>query len=69
MVTARKKVEAVADEWVGMVVAKELSGKSRVYLLTQVIAGNLVAKHEAGRTIVSRASLNRLISTLPKKRK
>lgn len=50
-------------EWVGLVVAARELGENRQSVLVRAIKGDLEAKHVAGRTIVSRASLDRVLAT------
>lgn len=56
----RKKVGS-KDEWISAFTAEQLSGKSRIWLLTRAIAGELVAKVEAGRALILRSSLDQLM--------
>lgn len=61
--TAKKGGSALDAEWVGLVVAARELGENRQSVLVRAIKGDLEAKHVAGRTIVSRASLDRVLAT------
>jgi hypothetical protein len=60
MATARKNMFAPAEEWVSLLVAARELGCSRQGVLTSIVAGELVSDHRAGRTTVSRLSLDAL---------
>jgi hypothetical protein len=60
MTTARKNKFAPAEEWVSLLTAARELGCSRQGVLTSIVAGELVSDHRAGRTTVSRLSLDGL---------
>lgn len=59
MATARKKLIA-PDPWMTLNQAAKELGESRLAVLTRTVKGEIDAKHEAGRTIVSRESVRRV---------
>lgn len=59
MTTAGKTMEEEKD-WVSLGTASRELGESRLRVLTRAVAGELEAKHLAGQTFISRASLDRL---------
>lgn len=68
MTTARKP-EPVADEdWISLVEAARILGESRQTVLARAVKGELVAKHVAGRTVVSRQSVDRCMAASAGKR-
>lgn len=48
------------NDWVSLVEASRLLKQSRQTVLMRAVKGELVAKHIAGRTVVSRSSLEAL---------
>lgn len=54
---ARKHTETPKDAWMTLVKAAAELGESRLSIATRCIAGELVGKHEAGRTLVTRESV------------
>jgi hypothetical protein len=69
MVVAGKKKRATddADRWVSLSVAAANLAETRQTVLTRAIKGELEAKHVAGRTVVSRASVDRLLASRRRK--
>lgn len=61
---ARKETEA-KGEWMSLASAAAALGESRLSVATRCIAGELVGKHEAGRTLITRESVTRLKERLP----
>ncbi len=61
--TTEGKSEAVqADPWMTLPDAAEALGEARQTVLTRTVKGELEAKHEAGRTLISRASVEKLLA-------
>jgi len=60
MDTARKTEEA--DDWISLLEASRTLGESRQTVLGRAVKGEVEAKHVAGRTIVSRASVDAIIA-------
>lgn len=54
--TARKETEA-GDGWMTLNKAATALGKNRQSVLVMIVAKELEGKHEAGRTLVTRASV------------
>jgi hypothetical protein len=64
MVTdATHKSESREEEWVSLLQASRMTGESRLALLQRAVKGELTAKHVAGRTVVDRASVDRLLAS------
>ena len=61
MALARKQENLDDAHWISLPTAAAMLGESRLRVLTRVVKGELIAKHVAGRTIVSRESLKRLL--------
>lgn len=62
--TTEGKSEAVkADPWMTLPDAAEALGEVRQTILTRAVKGELEAKHEAGRTLISRASVERVLAS------
>lgn len=57
---ATRKARPQDDEWVSLPKAAKLLQTNRQTLLTRAIKGELEAKHVAGRTVLSRASVERV---------
>lgn len=57
----RKETEPL-DPWMSLGDAAEALGLSRQTVLTRVVAGELTAKHIAGRTVVSRDSVKKSLA-------
>lgn len=55
---AARKQDDLNGDWLGMVAASDALGISRLRIMTLALAGELEAKHIAGRTIVSRDSID-----------
>lgn len=51
---------APADPWMSLVEAARVLGESRQGILTRAVKGEVEAQHIAGRTVVSRASIDRV---------
>lgn len=64
MATDRKSESptALQDEWVSLPHACRLLGMNRSTVLTRVVKGDIVAQHIAGRTVVSRASIEQMLA-------
>lgn len=60
MVMARKKPAKDRDPWISLLEASRVLGESRLAVLTRSVKGEVEAQHIAGRTLVSRASVERL---------
>lgn len=58
MVPARKKPKT-EDRWMSLVEAARVLGASRQTILARAVKGELDAEHIAGRTVVSRESVER----------
>lgn len=68
MATAGKRTEIdkeLEKEWVSLGDAARALGESRLAALTRTVKGELEAKHIAGRTLISRDSLNRVLALMP----
>jgi hypothetical protein len=64
MATARKtNTPAAADGWVSIGKASRMLGEARLTVMSRVVKGELTAQHIADRTIISRASLEKLLAT------
>lgn len=50
------------QEWVTLVAAAKELGEQRLTVLTRALKGELEAKYEAGRSLISRASLDRVLA-------
>lgn len=59
--TAARKTRQSEDPWVSLVEAARMLGESRLAVLARSVKGEVEAKHIAGRTVVSRASVQRLL--------
>lgn len=59
MVGSRKKGKDV-DPWMSLPEASRVLGESRLAVLTRTVKGELEAQWVAGRTVVSRASVEKL---------
>lgn len=62
MATAGKASDTEQD-WLSLGAASRELGESRLKVLTRAVAGELEAKHLAGQTFISRASLERVRGT------
>lgn len=62
MSVARKAENLDDAHWIVLPEAARLLGESRLRVLTRAVKGELEAKHIAGRTIISRESLERILS-------
>lgn len=62
MGSVRKK-QRVDDRWMSLVEAARVLGASRQTILARAIKGDLEAEHIAGRTVISRASVERAVAT------
>lgn len=62
MSVARKHELLDDAHWMGLVAASRAIGETRLRVLTLVVKGELEAKHVAGRTIISRASVERFLA-------
>jgi hypothetical protein len=62
MPVARKKPHPKTDEWVSLQRAAQELGEVRQTVLARAVAGELDGKAVAGRTVISRKSLNRLLA-------
>lgn len=60
MSTVRKK-RSQTETWVSLVEAARMLGEARQTVLTRVVKRELVADHVAGRTVVTRASVEALL--------
>lgn len=58
---ARKETEP-ADPWMTLNQAAAALGVSRPTVLARIVAGELEGKHEAGRTLVTRASVEQALA-------
>lgn len=66
MATARKKSPKALDqsqEWLSLVAAAAALGESRFRVLQRAVKGEITARHVAGRTVVSRVSVERVLAT------
>jgi hypothetical protein len=61
MATA-EKIRVGSDGWISLVHAAQMLGETRLKILTRAVKGEIEAQHIAGRTIVTRASVERLIA-------
>lgn len=59
MSTARKP-RIDNEEWITLLAASRELGESRLSVLSRAVKGDIEARHVAGRTIVSRASVDRV---------
>lgn len=62
MGVARKQELLDEAHWMGLVAASRALGETRLRILTLAVKGELEAKHVAGRTIISRESVERVLS-------
>lgn len=60
MAMTRKAI--AANEWISLVEAARLLGESRQTVLSRAVKGEVVAQHIAGRTVVSRESVERVLA-------
>lgn len=61
--SAARKTESLDDTlWIVLPEAAAILGWSRLRVLTRAIKGELEAKHFAGRTVISRESVERILS-------
>lgn len=58
-VAGKKRTDG--DEWVSLFEASRMAGMGRLTLLTLALKGEIEARHVAGRTVVLRASLDKLL--------
>lgn len=61
----RKEPDGTAlavDPWVSLKAAAAMLGMSRQTVLTLALKGDIVAQHIAGRTVVTRESVDRLLA-------
>lgn len=58
--TNPRKPPKPRDPWMSLVAAAKQLGETRQTVLTRAIKGEVEAKHIAGRTVVSRESVDRL---------
>jgi len=56
---ARKVTNSNSDEWMSLGEASRMLGQSRQTILSRAIKGELEAQYIAGRTVVSRESVER----------
>jgi hypothetical protein len=56
-----RKEKELSNAWVSLVEASRLLGQSRQTILTRAVKGELEGKHIAGRTVISRASVERAL--------
>lgn len=61
MGTARK-ADALAEKWMTLVEASRLLGETRLKILSRSVKGELEAQHLAGRTVISRESVDRILA-------
>lgn len=69
--TAMRKKETPGsppDPWMTLVEASTALGWTRLKVLSRSIKGELEARHIAGRTLVSRASVERVLAAAPPKK-
>jgi hypothetical protein len=59
MDTVRKTEDA---DWITLAEAARMLGEARLTVLGRSVKGELVAKHIAGRTVVSRAGVEQLLA-------
>lgn len=59
--TQTRKARPATDPWMSLLKAAKLLGQSRQTVLTRVAKGEVEAMHIAGRTVVSRASVEKLL--------
>lgn len=62
MSVARKHENLDAAHWMGLVAASKALGETRLRVLTLAIKGEVEAVHVAGRTLVKRESVERLLA-------
>lgn len=62
MPTARKKRVPEDSEWMSLADAARALDESRLSVLTRAVKGEVTAKHIAGRTIVSRESVDTVLA-------
>lgn len=60
MSTARKTAAPSIDPWISLGDAARMLGETRQTVLTRAVKGEVEAKNIAGRTVVSRASVEKL---------
>lgn len=60
--SAASKTDLSSDQWVGLPEAAAQLGESRLKVMSRTVKGELEAQHVAGRTVISRASLDRLLA-------
>lgn len=61
MATARK-AERTGEDWISLAEAARMLGETRQTVLVRTVKGEVVAQHIAGRTFVSRASIEKLLA-------
>lgn len=61
--TTARKQENGADEWMSVLAASKALSETRQKVLTRIVAGELVGKRVAGRTVVTVASVARVKKT------
>jgi hypothetical protein len=54
--------QASDDDWVSLGDAARMLGESRQGVLTRAVKGEVIAKHIAGRTVVTRQSVERVLA-------
>ena len=59
MPKAARKTAPASGDWISLVEAARLLDEARQTVLTRAIKGEIEAKHIAGRTVVSRADVER----------
>lgn len=62
MPTARKTVRS-AEPWMSLSTAAKALGETRHMVLSRAVRGELETQNVAGRTFISRASVDRLLNT------
>lgn len=60
--TQTRKETEKDDEWISLSEAARQLGETRQTVLTRAVAGDIVAQHIAGRTVVTRASVLRVLT-------
>ncbi len=60
--SAARKTDYGTDGWVSLLASTKLLGESRLKVLGRTVKGELESQYIAGRTVISRESIDRLLA-------
>ncbi len=60
--SAARKTDQGTDGWVSLLQGTKLLGESRLKVLARVVKGEVEGQHIAGRTVISRESIEKILA-------